>query len=448
MPRVVIAGTASGVGKTSITCSVIYGLKKLGYEIQPFKAGPDYIDPSYLSSVSGRPARNLDVWLMGRKRLFEEFTRISTGNISVIEGVMGYYDGFSGENSRCSTHHVAEITKSPAILILDAAGAARSVAATALGFTRFHKGSRIAGVILNRVSSTRHEFMCREALWGLRIPVVGAIPKNPEFSLKSRHLGLIPASEQQGLRKKIMTMVRSMSEFLDLDQIVKIAKSAVPLQRPKLVKSKKPECIIAVALDDSFNFYYHSNLESLRRAGAEIIFFSPISDERPPKCDGIYIGGGFPEVLSEPLSKNHTMKTSIKRLAEDGIPLYAECGGLMYLTRSIHDGARRLPMVDLLDADTEMTKKMTLNYTKARVVSRCILFAPGRMFRGHEFHYSKLSCTGDVKFAYELELGSGISKEMDGIVQYNTLASYCHLFLDTKNITGAFVSTCKDFSRR
>lgn len=448
IPRIVLAGTASGAGKTSIACSIIHGLKRLGYGVQPFKVGPDYIDPGYLSSVSGRPVHNLDVWLMGRRRLLEEFVAKSRSDVSIIEGVMGYYDGFSGKNNHSSTHHVAAITKSSTILVLDAAKAARSAAATALGFARFHKNSRIAGIILNRVGSKRHELLCREALQDLRIPVVGAIPKIPEFSLESRHLGLIPVAEQKGLRRRIMRMAGAMSEFLDLDRILGIASASPQLPRPPRPRSKKPACTIAVALDGSFNFYYSSNLESLQRAGARIRFFSPVSDGRPPECDGIYIGGGFPEVLSRPLSRNSSMRRSIKRMAGGGVPLYAECGGLMYLTRSIHDGARRLSMVGLLDADTVMTGRMKLNYTRASVVSRCVVSDSKRRLQGHEFHYSELSdVAGDVKFAYSLDIGHGISAKRDGIIQNNTLASYCHLFLDGRN-SAALVSNCRNYSRR
>ncbi len=449
IPRVVLAGAASGVGKTSITCAIIYGLQKLGYGVQPFKVGPDYIDPSYLSSVSGRPARNLDVWLMGARRLLEEFTRNSRSDISIIEGVMGYYDGSSGKNNHSSTHHVAAITKSSTVLVLDAGKAARSVAATALGFTRFHRSSRIAGIILNRVGSKRHEILCREALQGLGIPVIGVIPKNPEFFLESRHLGLVPAWEEKSLQGRILRVAKSMSDLLDLDQVLRVANSSPPLPRPQKTKSKKPTVTITVALDNSFNFYYPANLESLQRQGAQVKFFSPVHDKRVPECDGIYIGGGFPEVLSPSLSKNTAMRKTIRKLAGDGIPIYAECGGLMYLTNSIHDGKRQYPMVGFLDADTKMTKKMRLGYTRAAVTSRCILSDSKKQFQGHEFHYSELyDVSKDLRFAYDLEVGHGISEKRDGIIQGNTLASYCHLFLDAKNFAGTLVSNCKNHSRR
>jgi len=363
--------------------------------------------------------------------------------------VMGYYDGFSGKNNHSSTHHVATITKSDTILVLDASKTARSIAATALGFARFHKKSRIAGLVLNKVGSKKHETLCREALQSLKIPVIGAIPKNPEFSLESRHLGLIPAREETRLQRKILKIAKSISEFLDFDRIVSMAKDSASLPKPRRIRPKKPASTIAVALDGSFNFYYAANLESLRREGAKIKFFSPVSDRAPPKCDGIYIGGGFPEVLSPSLSANSEMRRSIKKSADAGMPLYAECGGLMYLTKSIHDGAKRHPMVGLLDADTRMTKKMRLSYTKADITSDCIISNPAKQIRGHEFHYSELSGVAkDLRFAYDLEIGHGILRKKDGIIQNNTLASYCHLFLDAKNFARTLALNCRNDSRR
>jgi len=449
IPRIVLAGATSGVGKTSVACSVIYGLKKRGYAVQPFKVGPDYIDPGYLSSVSGRTARNLDVWLMGNKRLLEEFTSNSKSDVSIIEGVMGYYDGFSGKNNHSSTHHVATITRSDTILVLDASKTARSIAATALGFAKFHKKSRIAGLVLNKVGSRKHETLCREALQNLGIPVIGAIPRDPEFSLESRHLGLIPAREETRLQGRVLKIAKSISEFLDFDRIIKTANGSAPLQKPRRIRPKKPAGTIAVALDSSFNFYYAANLESLRREGAKIKFFSPVSDKTLPKCDGIYIGGGFPEVMSPSLSANSAMRGSIRKSADGGTPLYAECGGLMYLTKSIRDGTGRHPMVGLLDADTRMTTKMKLNYTKASIASGCIISNSPKQLRGHEFHYSELfDVAKDLRFAYDLEIGHGILRQKDGIVQNNTLASYCHLFLDAKNFAKTFVLNCRNHSRR
>ena len=439
IPRLVVAGVTSGVGKTSITSAIIYGIKKRGYEIQPFKVGPDYIDPSYLSAISGKDAKNLDVWLMGESELLHSFVKNSTSDISVIEGVMGYYDGFGGKTNYASTHHVASLLKSPTILILDASKTARSIAATALGFAKFHRNSRIVGIILNKIGSRKHESMCKQALASLKVPILGSILRNSEI-LESRHLGLIPVKEQRSLQNKIRKVSREVSDSLDIDKIIQICKNVSDLPKVQSKKIKKPIATVAVALDSSFNFYYHDNLEALRREGAKLKFFSPVGDKKIPKCDLIYIGGGFPEVLGQSLERNTIMRKMIKKHAEEGIPIYAECGGLMYLTKSISFGKKKYKMVGLFDAETRMTKKMTLNYTEGRITSGCLVSGPAK-FRAHEFHYSKIgNLARDAKLVYDLKIGEGISGKKDALSEYNTLASYCHLYFDSAKYATKLVS--------
>jgi len=439
IPRLVIAGATSGVGKTSITSAIIYGIKKRGYSVQAFKVGPDYIDPSYLSAISGNDTRNLDVWLMGENELVQSFVKNSTSDISIIEGVMGYYDGFGGKTNYASTHHVASLVKSPTVLILDASRTARSIAATALGFAKFHRNSRIIGIILNKIGSKKHENMCKQALASLKVPILGSILRNSE-RLESRHLGLIPVKEQRSLQNKIRKVSREISDSLDIDKIIQICKNVSNLPKVKAKKIKKPIATVAVALDSSFNFYYHDNLEALRREGAKLKFFSPISDKKIPKCDLIYIGGGFPEVLGQSLERNTIMRKMIKKHAEEGIPIYAECGGLMYLTKSIIFGKKKYKMVGLFDAETQMTKKMTLNYTEGRITSRCLVSGPAK-FRAHEFHYSKIgNLARDAKLVYDLKIGEGISGKKDALSEYNTLASYCHLYFDSAKYATKLVS--------
>ena len=441
--RLVISGSTSGVGKTSITIAIIYGLKKRGYTVQPFKVGPDYIDPSYLTSISNNETKNLDVWLMGKNELVKSFVNSSTSDISIIEGVMGYYDGFGGETNHASTHHVATLLKSPVILVLDASKTSRSIAATALGFTKFHRNSRISGIILNKIGSKKHEILCRSALENLKIPIMGVVPKNTENILESRHLGLIPVAEQKQLQRKIKQVSEQISDYLDFEKIVKICKNVERIPKTKLQKFKKPNISIAVALDSSFNFYYHDNIQALRREGAKIKFFSPISDKKIPKCDSIYIGGGFPEILGKKLSQNHSMKKSIKQAAENEIPIYAECGGLMYLTKSIKHNNQKYKMVGLFDAETQMTKKMTLNYTQGRITSNCLISSP-RNFNAHEFHYSKITnLPKDAKFLYDLKIGEGISSKKDGFSEYNVLASYCHLYFDSAKFASNIIKNSK-----
>ncbi len=448
IPRIVIAGTTSGVGKTSITCSVIHALQKQGYSIQPFKVGPDYIDPSYLSSISKHETYNLDVWLMGKNQLLNSFISNSKSDVSVIEGVMGYYDGFAGNSNFASTHHIASITKSPVLLVLDASKTARSIAATALGFQKFHKNSRISGIILNKLGSKKHEILCRNALAKTKIPIIGIIPKNPLLNTSSRHLGLLSTLEKKTLKKQTEKTSKIISKSLDVAQIIKIIKN--PIDLPKISKPihKKSQTTIAVALDTSFNFYYQDNLEALRREGANLKFFSPVKDKKIPKCDGLYIGGGFPEVLGNPLEKNQTMKKTIKKLAEDNLPIYAECGGLMYLTKSISYDNKKYKMTGFFDAETKMTNKMRLNYTKGKISTNTIISDKSHNFQGHEFHYSELdSVSPDSHFAYNLEIGEGIKKHQDGMTQHNTLASYGHLYFDSSNYAQIFVKNCSKYSR-
>lgn len=449
IPRIVVGGATSGVGKTSITCSIIYALKNRGYSVQPFKVGPDYIDPTYLSAVSGRHARNLDSWIMGDDSVMASFVKNSSSDVSVVEGVMGYYDGSSGDSDFSSTHHVASVLNAPAILVLDASKAARSIAASALGYVRFHRNSRIAGLILNKVGSKKHESMCRDALAPLKVPIVGCIPKIRSLALESRHLGLIPAVEQAELKQKIRKIARTVSAFLDVDRILLIARGAPPLRDvTKSEKTQRPRVTICVALDKSFNFYYYDNFDALKRQGAKIEFFSPISDAAVPQCSGIYIGGGFPEILGAPLAKNRRMLKSIKSLAEDSMPIYGECGGLMYLTDSIKYGGRKYNMVGLFDAQTSMEKRMVLNYTRGMTLSDCLVATKSSKLLGHEFHYSELSSIPrDAKFAYDLSIGAGIKNRKDGLMEYNTLASYMHLYFGRNSHATSFVDSCMKYSR-
>ena len=356
IPRIVLAGATSSVGKTSITCSIIYALQKRGFSVQPFKVGPDYIDPRYLTTISKNETYNLDVWLMGQKQVLDSFVSHSNSDISIIEGVMGYYDGFEGNSNYASTHHVASITKSPVVLVLDASKTARSIGATALGFQKFHRNSRIIGIILNKIGSKKHEILCRDALEKTKLPIIGVIPKNPILNLESRHLGLISTYNNKILKNKLEKTSKIISESLDVDKILKIIKNPIPLPKNKQNLIKKTKVKIAIALDNSFNFYYDDNLNALRRQGASLTFFSPIKDKKIPKCDGLYIGGGFPEILGNDLAKNQIMKKSIKKLSEDNFPIYAECGGLMYLTKSITTNGKKYKMVGLFDAETVMTK--------------------------------------------------------------------------------------------
>ncbi|NHI04085.1 Cobyrinic acid a,c-diamide synthetase [Candidatus Nitrosotalea sp. TS] len=334
-------------------------------------------------------------------------------------------------------------------MVLDASKAARSIAATALGFVKFHKNSGIAGFILNKIGSRKHEDLCRQALSKLGIPIVGVIPRDASMTMESRHLGLIPVNEMKSLQQKIISIAKTYSDYIDIEKIIEIGSKAPSLPSVPKDVTIKQRAKIAVALDESFNFYYQENIDSLRRAGASIEFFSPIRDKKIPSCDGLYIGGGFPEVKGELLERNNSMKKEIKEKAEDGLPIYAECGGLMYLTKSIRYKEKKFKMVGLYEADTVMQKKLKLNYTKATVSNPCIVSGRNSTLRGHEFHFSELeSISSDSKFAYEMDIGIGIRKGKDGMVQYNTLASYMHMHFAMPQVAKTFVENCIMSSRR
>lgn len=443
IPRLIITGTNSNVGKTVISCAIIYGLQKRGYSVQPFKAGPDYIDAGYLSAISGRQACNLDVWLMGKNNTLDSLAKNSTSDISIIEGVMGFYDGIDGSKNLASTYQLHRITKSPVILVVDVSGVGRSVAATVLGFMQFNKKTQISGIILNRVGSERHKRICTDAIKSLNIQVLGAIPKNI-IQLKSRHLGLIPVMEGNK-NKDIEKISHTIHDYIDMDKIIKISKSAPTIHLQKSSKKRDSRTTIGIALDGSFNFYYKDNLEKLKNNGAKLEFFSPETSKRMPDINGLYIGGGFPEVRGAILEKNYTLINEIKKAILNGIPTYAECGGLIYLGKTLQYDNKQYDMVGAVDAHTYMTKRPTLNYTKG-VMYDNILNKKTIKFHGHEFHYSKMDVSEDSRFAQRLYRGEGILDNKDGILVHDTMASYGHLYFSDK-MAKNIVECCAKFSR-
>lgn len=453
VPRIVIAGVTSGVGKTTVAVAVMHALSRKGLKVQPFKVGPDFIDPSYHTFVTKRESRNLDVWMMGKEGVLDCFANACRGaDVAVIEGVMGLFDGMSGRNDFASTAHVAKILGAPVVLVVDAGKGARSIAAIVLGFLHFDKDLKIAGIILNNVAGDRHAGYITDALAGrVRAPVIGIIKRNSEIRMEERHLGLVPAPElHKAKRKAIVTAARYVADQIDVDRIVYLCGTGRLPDAPDR-RELKNRARIAVALDESFNFYYADNLDALKRSGAELAFFSPVHDKRLPEgAGGIILGGGFPEVLADRLEKNTAMIRSIRKAVQDGMPVYGECGGLMYLTRSIRGyrgekKARR--MARLVDADTLMTNKLTLNYTEAQCSGPILGNA---RLRGHEFHYSSIeNVARDSRFAYSMKKGKGITGEKDGmVVNGSGLAAYMHLHFANGKLAGRLVQACAAYSRR
>ncbi len=420
-PSILIAGTGSDVGKTTIAMGLMAVLSKK-HKVQPFKVGPDFIDPGHHSQICGRPSRNLDSYIMGEAGVRETFSRASSdADFYVIEGVMGLFDGLDATEI-ASTAHVAKILDVPVVLVIDAHGVSRSIAATVKGFIEFDNVN-IRGVILNNTGSERHVRFIRDSLSGagITIPVLGALPKIKELSIPSRHLGLHMAGEEK-------VNIRLLSEFIekhiDIDSVKKISSDfalpKVTIKEP----GEKFDVKIGIAWDSAFCFYYQDSFDALRKSGAELIFFSPMKDELP-QVDGIYLGGGYPELYVGELSASKT-REQIKKAANDGMPVYGECGALLYLSESLETN-RTYRMAGILGARSRMTDKLqALGYTEAQVVSDSPLAKKGKLIRGHEFHYSVTECDRDSRLAYKLARGKGISAGMDGLMEHNTMASYMH----------------------
>ncbi|HLH66729.1 MAG TPA: cobyrinate a,c-diamide synthase [Solirubrobacteraceae bacterium] len=423
-PRVVIGGTASGVGKTSIACGLIAALRARGLRVQGFKVGPDFIDPGHHALASGRPGRNLDAFMSGARLIAPLFRHGARGaDIAVIEGVMGLFDGAVGRGELASTAQVAKLLGAPVLLVADVGGMARSVAALVHGYRTFDPDLRIAGVILNRVGSEHHELLVRDALRGLGLPVLGALRRDEALRAPERHLGLVPAAERpSGALWTLARLRAAVERQLDLSAIVAIAATAEPLQGPVWSPEPPPGQLrgrsarIGLAGGRAFSFHYEENLELLRAAGAELAPFDPLSDGRLPEgCDALLLAGGFPEVFGAELSANEPLRAAIRSF---GGPILAECGGLLYLCREL-DGQ---PMCGKLAATASMTRRLALGYREARAARATPWLAEGATVRGHEFHYSRTQGADGLPPAWELA-GRG----RDGFVAGPVQAGYLHV---------------------
>ncbi|MBI5043958.1 MAG: hydrogenobyrinic acid a,c-diamide synthase (glutamine-hydrolyzing) [Nitrospirae bacterium] len=434
-PRVVISAAHGRSGKTTVSIGLCAALAKRGLKVQPFKKGPDYIDPSWLTAAAGSYCRNLDLFMMGQDGVKKTFVTASrSADINIIEGNKGLYDSvdIDGENS---TANISRILKSPVILIVDSARMTRSIAALVNGYKNFEPDINIVGVILNNVSGSRHEAKLRAALERYcKIDVLGCLPRSSQLNIPERHLGLIPQKEDSELMPAIENIRKIVETNVNIDRIIEIAKNApqelrvascefkVLNPKPETRNPKlKPEVRIGVPLDKAFSFYYLENLDALRDAGAEIVFFDTLEDKKLPDVDGLYIGGGFPEMFMDELEANASLRRDIHVAIEAGMPVYAECGGLMYLSRSISWDGKIKKMVGVLPCDIEMTKRVQAH---GYVV---LQDADGREIKGHEFHYSRFRNLGDVKFLYKVIRGKGIDGKNDGIIYKNVIASYAHL---------------------
>lgn len=434
LPRITISAPHRSSGKSTVTIGLCAALTSRGLKVQPFKKGPDFIDPMWHETASGRQSRNLDIFMMGAENVLGSFLRHAPGSdISIIEGNMGLYDGMDLEGSD-STAGLARLLKSPVVLVVDCSGMTRGIAPLVRGFETFEPGTDVRGVILNRVKGARHEKKLRDAIeryCGAR--VLGALPYDEGMGIAMRHLGLVPLKEDMGLSPAIGAMARAVSENIDLDAFVDMAKSALPIgnEYEEPVSPTPVAAVrIGVAMDSAFTFYYPDNLEALKDAGAEVVPFSPLADAKLPDVDGLYIGGGFPEVHMEALESNSAMRESVREAAESGMPVYAECGGLMYLCRSISWEGKTCGMAGVFPYDVKMSSRPAGHgYVILRSTGAGLLAGIEGPIRAHEFHHSSIDVGPDAEFAFSLERGKGIDGAHDGLVYNNVLAGYSHMHI-------------------
>jgi cobyrinic acid a,c-diamide synthase len=456
MAHLLISAAHKSSGKTTMTIGLCAALAETGLSVQPFKKGPDYIDPMWLGRASGRPCHNLDFYTMEQDEITDTVSRFShNSDISIIEGNKGLYDGLDldGSNSNAA---LAELLKAPVLLVLDARGMTRGIAPLILGYQAFDPDINIAGVILNQLGGSRHESKLRSVIEHYTdVSVVGAVYHNKELSIEERHLGLLPSNEDHAADNKIIQIRDLIKDQIDLHKVQDIAQQASPLpgfSQIEVSKSTKESVRIGIVKNEAFGFYYPDDLIALEEAGAELITIDTLKDKQLADIDGLFIGGGFPETRMQELEANIEMRTAIKLSIDNGLPTYAECGGLMYLSRSLNWNGQTCKMAGAIPADSVMHIKpqgrgyIRLETTDQHPWNQELLGDKIKNeIAGHEFHYSALeNIDPSVKFAYRVKRGSGIDGIHDGIVYKNVLACYAHL-RDTRanHWTQGFISFVK-----
>ncbi len=438
-PRLVVAGTHSGVGKTTVATGLLAALRLAGHRPAGAKVGPDFIDPGYHALASGRPPRNLDAWLCGAEVIPALAGRAADGaDVLVVEGVMGLFDG-SADGTPSSTADVARMLDAPVVLVVDAGAMSASVAALVHGFLTFDRSVRVGGVVLNQVGSPAHEVQLREAVAPLGVPVLGALGRDDRLTWRDRHLGLVPVAERPAaVTEALDRLAAAVAERIDLEAVLRLAATAPPMPvGPVPLPAPEAPIRVAVAAGAAFTFTYTDTLDALVAAGAEPVPFDPLRDEAlPDGVDGLIAGGGFPEVYAGELATNRPMLDDVRRRVEAGLPTWAECGGLLWLCRSL-DG---LVMAGVVPADAEMTGRLTLGYRSATVTAPSPIGDPGAVVRGHEFHYSTVAPAGDA-----LHFRSRFSERPDGFATPTLLATYLHHHPGgDPSAVARFVGTCRE----
>jgi cobyrinic acid a,c-diamide synthase len=438
LSAIVIGGTHSGAGKTTVTLGLIGALARRGLAVQPFKVGPDFIDPLHHTQAGGCASLNLDGWMLSPGTNRERFARATAdADVAVIEGVMGLFDGSEGKSDRGSTAEMAKLLRLPVALVIDASAMARSAAALIRGFAGFDPDLRIAGVILNNVGGDAHAEMIREAIAG-DVPVLGAIPRDPDLVIPERHLGLhLPHEAHRDWLGKLASLIE---EHVDLDRLLEATRTERPVA-PPAIPAPKPTTRVGIARDEAFCFYYADNLELLEQAGAELVEFSPIDDPLPEDLDGLYVGGGYPELHAAELAANEPALEAIRDFAAAGGPIYAECGGLMYLgeTLELEEGAH--PLCGVLPFSTRMPAPLKLAYVEIETTDG--MFGEGLTARGHLFHHSEITGEPAVERCYRLRTSRGERSE-EGYRAGNVLGSYVHLhFASAPQLAEIFLDRCR-----
>ncbi len=456
---VVVAGVASGVGKTSITLGLLEAYRRRGLRVQAFKVGPDFIDPGLHALATGRPSYNLDGWMCGRDAVRACVARhAAQADLAVVEGVMGCFDGIDGTSEEGSTAQIAKWLDAPVVLVVDAWASARSAAAVVRGFESFDPALGLAGVIVNRVAGDGHGHMVLDAIAATcRAVPLGAIPRDDALTLPERHLGLVTAAEGVLDAERLRRLADAVERSVDLNRLLSLAREVPPFAesgagapesecRPeRRGRARSRRVRIGVARDAAFQFYYAENLDLLREAGAELVFWSPLGDHEPPDADGLYLGGGYPELHALRLAGNAALKKAVRRFAEAGRPVYAECGGLMYLAETLEDAdGMAHPMAGVLPAAVRMRpQRMALGYTEVAFTRDTPIGPKGAVARGHEFHYSTLDPVPDgIERVYRIAQ-RGAPARAEGYLVGRTLMSYVHLhFASNPELPRAFVAAC------
>ncbi len=450
IPRVVVAGTQSGVGKTTIVSGLLAELRKRSLKVQSYKVGPDYIDPGYHSLASGRPCHNLDSWLVPKDRLLSIFESTSRGmDIAIVEGVMGLFDG--GRGGVASTADIARLLCAPVILVVNCRSAGESIAAVVLGFIQYDPSVTIAGVILNQVGSESHQLIVTEALKKIGVPVLGVIRRTENLKVPERHLGLLPVTENPA-EKVIENIHSAIAGCIDIEELLRIAAQAKCVELPPVVSLPETRCArIGVAQDEAFSFYYPESLKVLEEMGAEVVPFSPLRDKELPDVDGLVFGGGFPEMFLEELAGNLSMRRSIREASQKQMPILAECGGYMYLCERVasFDGME-YPMTGLIPEVCRMEKRLqTVGYVEATALVDTVLCAKGETLRGHEFHFSRMEAVDPAEkqnFAFLITKNRTGLQYPAGFAANHIVASYLHIHLaGSLESARRFVSCCAEF---